>query len=215
MGNHKATENEKTDLENIMEIRAKLQEMLKPSRYEHSLSVSFTCICLAMRYGVDIHKAELAGLVHDCAKQFSNEELLKACKEDGVELTDDMRKAPQVIHSVYGAVYARKCFGIDDPEILSAVYYHTLGRPNMSLLEAIVFTADYIEARRDKAVRLPEIRQLAFTDLERAVYEINHDTISYLEASGGYICKDSYDTYQYYRERVKSEGTWVRNEEGN
>ena len=100
MGNHIATGNGKTDLENILEIRAKLQTMLKPARYEHSLSVSFTCICLAMRYGVDLRQAELAGLVHDCAKQFSNEELLKACAQDGVALTEDMLPAPQVIHSV-------------------------------------------------------------------------------------------------------------------
>lgn len=209
MGNHMGTENGKTDLENILEIRAKLQTMLKPSRYEHSLSVSFTCICLAMRYGVDLHQAELAGLVHDCAKQFSNEELLEACAKDGVALSEDMLRAPQVIHSVYGATYARTCFGIEDPEILSAIYFHTLGKPNMSLLEAIVFTADYIEARRDKAARLPEIRQLAFTDLERAVYEINHDTIHYLEETGGYICKDSYDTYRYYRARMLERGLSV------
>lgn len=209
MGKQKDTENGKTDLENILEIRAKLQTMLKPSRYEHSLSVSFTCICLAMRYGVDLHQAELAGLVHDCAKQFSNEELRTACAQDGVALTEDMLRAPQVIHSVYGATYARKCFGIEAPEILSAIYFHTLGKPDMSLLEAIVFTADYIEARRDKAARLPEIRQLAFTDLERAVYEINHDTIHYLEETGGYICKDSYDTYRYYRARMQERGLAV------
>lgn len=196
----------KAELKQLMVIRTKLQGMLKPSRYEHSLSVSFTCVCLAMRYGVDLQKAELAGLVHDCAKQFSNEELIHACEEDGVALTEDLRHAPQVIHSIYGATYARKCFGIEDPEILSAIYYHTLGKPKMSLLEAIVFTADYIEVRRDKAARLPEIRQIAFIDLERAVYEINHDTMQYLEESGGYICRDSYDTYQYYRTRMQERG---------
>lgn len=196
----------KKDLTEIYEIRKKLQKILKPDRYEHSLSVSFTCICLAMRYGVDLYKAEVAGLVHDCAKQFSDHELLKACEKDKVEITDDMLKAPQVIHSVYGAVYAQKALGIADPEILSAVYHHTLGKPEMSLLEAIVFTADYIEARRYKAARLPEIRRMAFEDIERAVYEINHDTIVYLEESGGYICKDSYDTYQYYKELMKTRG---------
>jgi len=200
------TKDNKVDLSEIYEIRKKLQKILKPERYEHSLSVSFTCACLAMRYGVDLYKAELAGLIHDCAKQFSDKELLKACAKDDVEITEDMRKAPQVIHSIYGAVYARKSFGVQDPEILSAVYYHTLGKPDMSLLEAIVFTADYIEARRYKAERLPEIRQLAFIDLDRAVYEINHDTITYLEESGGYICKDSYDTYQFYRELMKKRG---------
>ncbi len=198
--------NKKKDLTEIYEIRKKLQKILKPDRYEHSLSVSFTCICLAMRYGVDLYKAEIAGLVHDCAKQFSDGDLIKACEKDKVEITEDMKKAPQVIHSVYGAVYARKALGIEDPEILSAVYHHTLGKPQMSLLEAIVFTADYIEARRYKAARLPEIRQMAFMDIERAVYEINHDTILYLEESGGYICKLSYDTYQYYKELMKSRG---------
>ena len=195
---------DKPDISEIYEYRRKLKKILKPERYEHSLSVSFTCVCLAMRYGVDLYKAEVAGLVHDCAKQFSDEELIKLCKKEKVELTDDMLKAPQVIHSVFGAVYARKEFGIEDGDVLSAIYYHTLGKPDMSLLEAIVFTADYIEARRYKASRLTEIRRLAFEDLDRAVYEINHDTITYLEESGGFICKDSYDTYRYYKELIET-----------
>ena len=195
---------DKPDISEIYEYRRKLKRILKPERYEHSLSVSFTCVCLAMRYGVDLYKAEVAGLVHDCAKQFSDEELIKLCKKEKVELTDDMLKAPQVIHSVFGAVYARKEFGIEDGDVLSAIYYHTLGKPDMSLLEAIVFTADYIEARRYKASRLTEIRRLAFEDLDRAVYEINHDTITYLEESGGFICKDSYDTYRYYKELMET-----------
>ena len=195
---------DKPDISEIYEYRRKLKRILKPERYEHSLSVSFTCVCLAMRYGVDLYKAEVAGLVHDCAKQFSDEELIKLCKKEKVELTDDMLKAPQVIHSVFGAVYARKEFGIEDGDVLSAIYYHTLGKPDMSLLEAIVFTADYIEARRYKASRLTEIRRLAFENLDRAVYEINHDTITYLEESGGFICKDSYDTYRYYKELIET-----------
>ena len=195
---------DKPDISEIYEYRRKLKRILKPERYEHSLSVSFTCVCLAMRYGVDLYKAEVAGLVHDCAKQFSDEELIKLCKKEKVALTDDMLKAPQVIHSVFGAVYARKEFGIEDGDVLSAIYYHTLGKPDMSLLEAIVFTADYIEARRYKASRLTEIRRLAFEDLDRAVYEINHDTITYLEESGGFICKDSYDTYRYYKELIET-----------
>ena len=195
---------DKPDISEIYEYRRKLKKLLKPERYEHSLSVSFTCVCLAMRYGVDLYKAEVAGLVHDCAKQFSDEELIKLCKKEKVELTDDMLKAPQVIHSVFGAVYARKEFGIEDGDVLSAIYYHTLGKPDMSLLEAIVFTADYIEARRYKASRLMEIRRLAFEDLDRTVYEINHDTITYLEESGGFICKDSYDTYRYYKELIET-----------
>ena len=206
----KKSDGEKPDLSEILEYRKKLKKILKPDRYEHSLSVSFTSICLAMKYGVDLYQAEVAGLLHDCAKQFSNQELIKLCGKEGVELTEDMLKAPQVIHSVYGAEYARRGFGIEDKEILSAIYYHTLGRPEMSTLEAIVFVADYIEARRYKAARLPEIRKLAFIDLDRAVYEINEDTISYLEESGGFICKDSYDTYNYYKELMKKRGLPIK-----
>jgi predicted HD superfamily hydrolase involved in NAD metabolism len=187
------------DISGILRIREKLKEILKPDRYEHSISVSFTSICLAMRYGEDLHRAELAGLVHDCAKQFKHDELIRHCKEDGITLTEDMLKAPQVIHSVYGAAYARKLFGIEDPEILSAVYYHTLGRAEMTMLEKIVFTADYIEVRRYKASRLSEIRKLAFTDLDRCVYEIMKDTMQYLKQSGSYICRDSLDAFQYYK----------------
>ncbi len=208
--NGKKMDEEKPDLSDIYEYRKKLKKLLKPDRYEHSLSVSFTCICLAMKYGVDLYKAEVAGLLHDCAKQFSNQELIKLCDKEGVELTEDMLKAPQVIHSVYGAEYARKAFGIKDMEILSAIFYHTLGCPEMSVLEEIVFVADYIEARRYKAERLPEIRRMAFEDLDRAVYEINHDTISYLEESGGFVCKDSYDTYHYYKELMKKRGLPIK-----
>ncbi|ETP73797.1 putative HD superfamily hydrolase of NAD metabolism [Lachnospiraceae bacterium JC7] len=206
----KKTDEEKPDLSEIYDYRKKLKKLLKPDRYEHSLSVSFTCICLAMKYGVDLYKAEVAGLLHDCAKQFSNQDLIKLCRKEGVELTEDMLRAPQVIHSVYGAEYARKAFGIEDEDILSAIYYHTLGKPEMSVLEEIVFVADYIEARRYKAERLPEIRRLAFEDLDRAVYEINYDTISYLEESGGFICKDSYDTYHYYKELMKKQGLPIK-----
>ncbi|MDD6283590.1 MAG: HD domain-containing protein, partial [Oribacterium sp.] len=105
---HMAANAGKPDVSGILRIREKLKEILKPDRYEHSISVSFTSICLAMRYGEDLHRAELAGLVHDCAKQFKHDELIRRCREDGITLTEDMLKAPQVIHSVYGAVYARK-----------------------------------------------------------------------------------------------------------
>lgn len=202
----KYKEDGKPDISEIYEYRKKLKKILKPERFEHSLSVSFTSVCLAMRYDCDLYKAEVAGLLHDCAKQFSDKELIKLCEKDKVLLTEDMLRAPQVIHSVYGARYARKEFGIDDEEILSAIFYHTLGKPEMNILESIVFVSDYIEARRYKALRLPEIRKMAFEDLDRAVYEINHDTITYLEESGGFICKDSYDTYQYYKELMKKRG---------
>lgn len=187
-------------IERIQKIRGKLRKALKPERYEHSLSVSFTAVALAMRYGYDIRKAELAGLLHDCAKCFSKSELLHYIREHDLEMSEEMEKAPQVLHALVGAEYAREEYHESDPEILSAIRFHTLGQPAMTRLEEMIFVSDYIEARRDKAARLPELRKTAFLDLEEAVYQINHDTISYLETKHIYICKESCDTYSYYRE---------------
>lgn len=195
--------NEADFFEEISLIRKALKNKLDPMRYEHSLSVSFTSVCLAMRYGYDLHKAELAGLLHDCAKRFTEAEMRSRCEEAGILLTEDERKAPQVIHARYGAYLARKRYGIEDEEILSAIYYHTVGKADMSLLEAIVFTADYIETRRFKAQNLSEIRQLAFTDLNRCVYEIMKSTVEFLQSKQIYICKDSLDAYRFYQNMMQ------------
>ncbi len=194
-----STEGKKPELAPILSMRRKLKELLKPERYEHSLSVSFCSIALAMRYGFDIEKAEIAGLCHDCAKHFGKEELLRECRRAGISLSPELRENPQVLHSIYGPCYVRELFGITDEEILSAIRSHTLGRPGMGLLEKIVFTADYIEARRWRAARLPELRRLAFVDLNRAVYEILRDTVEYIRESGAEPCTDSLASYHYYR----------------
>lgn len=187
-----------TYLDEIERIRKKLSEKLPSARYEHSLSVSFTSVCLAMRYGCDLKQAELAGLLHDCAKQFGSKELIDKCRECGIELSKDELAAPQVIHARYGAYLARKRFDITDEEVLSAIRWHTVGKPNMSLLEAIVFTADYIEARRDKAPNLTQVRRLAFEDLNRCVYEIMKATVDYLEEKGTAVSEESLAAYRFY-----------------
>ena len=191
--------------EEILKIREILKGLIKESRYEHSLGVSYISAALAMRYGADLRKAEIAGLVHDCAKGYKDSELIEKCLKHGITLSEDIIKSPQVIHACYGAYFAQKQFGIEDPEILHAVYYHTVGRPDMTLLEKIVFTADYIEPRRSKADRLPEIRRLAFTDLDRAVYEILHDTVEYLESREAFICRESLETLEYYKNKLSDE----------
>lgn len=197
---------EKTDFSRILAMREKLSELLKPERYEHSLSVSFSAAALAMRYGADLQKAEIAGLCHDCAKHFGKQELLRVCERDGLVLSPELLRFPQVIHSFYGEIYAEKLFGIRDPEILSAIRFHTLGRPGMSLLEKIIFTADFIELRRYKAAGLSEIRRMAFLDLDEAVYLILKSTIEYLRERGGEICRASLESYEYYRKVHEEKG---------
>lgn len=173
--------------EQIITLRKQLKTKLDPMRYEHSVSVSFTCTALAMRYGYDIQKAELAGLLHDCAKRFTDSELIQKCQKHQVALTEEEIKAPAVIHAKYGAYLAENKYGIQDPEILSAIACHTTGKPDMTTLDKILYIADYIEPRRDKADNLPQMRYLAFQDLDQTMYEILKGTLEYLTRKGNVI----------------------------
>ena len=109
----------------IAQLRSALSEKLTPSRYEHTISVSFTAAALAMRYGCDLDKAELAGLLHDCAKHYSNDTIIRKCEKQKIALTEDEKKAPAVLHAKYGAWLAETKYHITDPEILSAIRWHT------------------------------------------------------------------------------------------
>ncbi|MDO5410147.1 MAG: bis(5'-nucleosyl)-tetraphosphatase (symmetrical) YqeK [Lachnospiraceae bacterium] len=183
----------------IPEIRKRLKKKLDPFRYEHSLSVSYTAAALAMRYGYDLDKAELAGLLHDCARQFDNDMLYEKCLEKGLEVTEDEEKNRILLHAKYGSYMAAHKYGIEDPEILSAITYHTTGKPDMSLLEKIIYIADYIEPRRNKADNLEYMRQLAFIDLDKALIEIMTGILYYLEKTHASIDKQTEKACEYYR----------------
>lgn len=190
--------------EQIITFRKQLKSRLDPMRYEHSLSVSFICTALAMRYGYDIDKAELAGLMHDCAKRFTDNELIARCEKHGIVLTEGQLKAPSVIHAKYGAWMAENKFGIKDQEIISAIGCHTTGKPGMGMLDKILYIADYIEPRRDKASNLPQMRYLAFQDLDRAMYEILAGTLEYLKKKGGSVDPVTQQTFVYFEKLTQA-----------
>ena len=183
----------------ILNLRDGLKEKLSPQRYEHTISVSFICTALAMRYGADLEQSELAGLLHDCAKYYGDGNIIKKCEKQNIFLTSDELKAPVVLHAKYGAWLAEHKYGIEDKEVLDAIRWHTTGRPDMSLLEKIVFTADYIEPRRDKAADLPVVRSVAFIDLDECVYIILKGTLEYLEGKGYFVDSMSVQAYDYYK----------------
>ena len=188
----------------IFSIREKLKASLKPGRYEHSLSVSFTCMALAMRYGYDLDKAELAGLLHDCAKCYDNNSIIAACRNSGMELTEGELQAPSIIHSQASSQNGRReDVGVNDPEILSAIACHTTGKPDMSLLDKILYIADYIEPRRYKTKDLPAIRRLAFEDLDEALFQIMEGTLRYLKESGTYADIMTQNAYHYYKKQMR------------
>ncbi|GLC83007.1 bis(5'-nucleosyl)-tetraphosphatase (symmetrical) YqeK [Lacrimispora brassicae] len=184
----------------ILELRNNLKGRLTPSRFEHTVSVSFICTALAMRYGCDLNKAELAGLLHDCAKPYGDDEIIRKCRKQNLPLTDDELKAPVVLHAKYGAWLTEHKYGINDGEIINAIRWHTTGRPEMSTLEKIVFTADYIEPRRDRAANLALVRSVAFVDLDESVYQILKETLEYLEGKGNFVDSMSKQAYAYYKQ---------------
>lgn len=189
----------------IMILRKNLRSKLTPMRYEHSLSVSFTCMNLAMCFGYDLDKAELAGLMHDCGKRYSDDIILKKCLKHGIEVTEAELSALPVLHAKYGAWLAEHKYQITDREILDAIACHTTGRPHMTTLDKILYISDYIEPRRYKAENLPVIRRMAYEDLDETMYAILSGTLEYLNKKGGNIDPMTVKAYEYIK-KVKGEG---------
>lgn len=190
------------DTIDLRDLKKELKKQMDDSRYEHTLGVMYISGALAMRYQCDLNRALLAGLLHDCAKCMPNAKKLKMAQKHDLEITDLERKNPFMLHAKLGELIARKKYDIEDEEVLSAIRWHTTGRPGMTLLEKIVYVADYIEPKRDKAPNLTEIRHLAFIDLDRALLKILEDTLGYLGDSTDDVDDLTKMTYDYYKERL-------------
>ena len=127
----------------------KLKGMISEDRLKHVLAVKEEAVRLAKRFGVNIEKAKWAGLLHDCAKGLSNNNLLKKAKEFGIVISDVYKDEPALLHAPVGAEIAKRKFGIEDEEVLHAIEVHTLGSSAMSTLDKVVFLADHIEPNRE------------------------------------------------------------------
>ena len=182
----------------FIKMQKKLAKYLDENRYEHTLGVMFTCASLAMVHGYDLKNAQVAGLLHDSAKCIPNKKKLKICAEHHIPVSDFEKEHPFLLHAKLGAYIAKAKYNVTDKEILSAITYHTTGKPDMTMLEKIVYIADYIEPARNKAPRLTEIRRLAFEDLDECMYQILKDTLSYLDENPNDVDSATKDAYSYY-----------------
>lgn len=188
----------------IVAIEKSLQGLLSPHRYAHTLGVMHTACALSMAHSYPMTRAQIAGLLHDCAKYLSNDQLIEIAKKRGLLISPGEEKAPQLLHAKVGALFAEEIYGVQDPAVLRAIRLHTTGSPAMGLLDKIIFVADYIEPGRDRAPHLSDIRQLAFYDLDLAVTLILEDTIAFLEASGAEIDVSSRQTLDSYRDIIQT-----------
>jgi predicted HD superfamily hydrolase involved in NAD metabolism len=183
----------------LSKIRRAVRKILDRKRYEHTLGVAYTAAALAMCHGADIYKAQLAGLLHDCAKCVDDGRKLEICADNGLAVSEIERRNPFLLHAKVGTFIATHELGIADEEVNQAILSHITGRPAMELLEKIVFIADFIEPGRVEAPHLAEARREAFRDIDKALVIILEDILEHLRTQGGEIDPMTKKTYEYYK----------------
>lgn len=189
---------------NINELRDILKIRLSKKRYTHSLNVADAALKLAEKYGADIEKAYLAGLVHDICKEVPTDEQLAMAQKCRQGIDETEQKIPALYHAAAGSWYGENVLHIHDEDILNAVRYHTTGRAGMSRLEECVYLADLIsEDRTYKDVG--RMRRLAFEDINGAMLEAARFTLSDVIAKGSFIPENSMQTYNYYTALIKQD----------
>lgn len=187
----------------IKKLSVKMQKKLDEKRYIHTISVAHTASCMAMRFGQDPYKAYLAGLLHDNAKCIPDKKKLSLCRKYGLEIKEAEKAGPDLLHAKLGSYLAGKKYKIADKEIISAILYHTTGRPEMTDFEKIIYIADYIEIHRKKLPDMEEIRRMAFTDLDKCMLLILESTLAFLKKKNASIDEITLETYEYYKNIMK------------
>lgn len=189
----------------ILSLEQKLQQTLQPKRYLHTLGVAYLSASLAMCHGVSHRDALVAGLLHDCAKNYPEDRMLSNCLELGIPLSDHEKRIPELIHAAYGTYLAKEEYGIIQEDILLAIRNHTLGRPEMSPLEQIIYLADYMEPERTQPTKpsLDEIRKIAFQNLDEATYLVCCNTLRYFEETKKDADPMTRQVFEYYKNRRK------------
>nr|WP_294492294.1 bis(5'-nucleosyl)-tetraphosphatase (symmetrical) YqeK [uncultured Mediterraneibacter sp.] len=188
--------------EELLKIRKRLSEKLKKERFEHTVGVMYTAGALAMCYGEDMELALTAGLLHDCGKYCSAKDQITLCQNYGIELTASELMMPALVHAKLGAYLARHEYKIKNQAILDSITYHTTGRPGMTMLEKIIYIADYIEPNRRPIPGLDEIRGIVFRNIDRAVYLSAERTVQYLKDGGKSIDPMTISTCEYYKKSI-------------
>lgn len=189
-------------MENYKELREyivkKISKRLTDKRLDHTFRVEEESIRLANHYRSDWQKASIAALLHDNAKNYSDDKKLRLVYKYDVKLSPAEEVNIDLIHAKLGSVLALKKYGIKDSEILNAVKYHTTGRPGMSMTEKIIYIADFIEPGRKNFPGLDKARELAYSDINMAMIKILMMTINHVIDRGRIIDSVTEKAYEYY-----------------
>ncbi len=181
----------------VKEKTAFLEQRLSPKRFRHSCNVAKAAAGLAQRYGADADQAYFAGLLHDVCKETPFEEQQELLYAGDYAPEEAELHSRKLWHGISGANFLQREFAVTDTDILNAVRYHTVGRPQMSLLEEIIYIADMISEERDyKGVG--KMRRLANENLQEAMLEALRDSAAAVLKKGVLLPQSSIAAYNYY-----------------
>lgn len=173
------------------EMRELLAKRLKPSRYQHSLGVAETAVFLAERFGIDREQAQVAGLLHDCAREFPNEDLIQEAEKRQIAVEPVEKQMPLLLHAYVGARLVVEKYGVNDKAVEQAIWRHTVGGAQMTELDKIIWFADMIEPQRDYP-GVEKLRELSRTaSLDEMMLAGLTQSISFVLQKGGLIHPDT------------------------
>ena len=182
---------------------------LSDYRFNHSINVANSAVKLAKKYGADIEKAYIAGLLHDVMKEESYDVQRDFIESDGYKMTELEILSKSVYHQMSGAKYCEAELGICDKDILNAIRYHTTGRRDMTLIEKIIFVADFISAERDYS-DVDIMREKADNNLDEAMLYSLKYTINNLTTKSVVIHPDTVECYNWIVENnLKRDELWT------
>lgn len=179
------------DIERYIDI---IRPLMGNKRFTHCVNVSKEAVRLAQKYGADAEKAAIAGILHDITKEFSEEKQLQIFLRNDIMLSDVEKRTPKLWHAISGSVYIQNELSIFDEDIINAVRYHTTARAGMSLLEKVIFLADFTSEERNYP-DVDIIRQKAEISLEEGMLYGIQFTISKLLERQGFMSEDAIDAY--------------------
>lgn len=194
-------------MDSIREIKEEIQEYIEKNFSEkrkiHTEGVRKTAMELAELYGADPEKAELAALFHDMYRGVSENSLNYYVKHLGLD--SRYLNNCNLAHGKIAAIIMQRDFGVEDPDIINAVSYHTTGRPGMSLLEKIIYIADAVEPSRTYP-GVEALREEAYRDLDRACLMSLSSTIDFVRASGKYLDEETILAKEYLENTNNQKG---------
>lgn len=169
----------------VDELRPIALSYLKPKRMPHVLGTEEEAARLARMFGADETEARIAALLHDCTKKLGMAEQLALCEQYGIELDELEQRALKLLHAPTGAAIARHVFDVSDA-VYDAIRWHTTGRAGMTLLEKILYLADYIEPSREFADEpdVVKLRQTVYEDLDKGLLMGLEMTVQEMEEMG-------------------------------